>query len=195
VAFSAKVSDTDNKFDGIWYGKNGDPDPLVVNGDTIPDVGAISAFGDLTVLSSSGKLISFVATTGSLTGIFVLDTTTKKIRLVARNGESVYDFAGTLSAIQPGAVNNRGQVAFGIKSSGEAAQSEDLDRVNALFFANPSGTPKKVIANGDTVIVKGKSKRVIDIRFAPTRGLNDLGYLAFTASFNDRTSGVFVVRP
>ena len=49
----------------------------------------------------------------------------------------------------------------------------------------------KVIAPGDIVNIDGKDKKVIDIRFNPTRALNSSGVVAFTASFDDRTSGVF----
>ena len=195
VFFAAKVSDTDTKFDGIWYGKNGDPNPLVVNGQTAPGVGALTAVSDPPVPSSSGKLAAFAATGGSGSGIFVVDVATGVITLTAKTGQSVSDYAQQLSGLQPPAVNNKGQVAFGVKTDGAALASANIERVNALFFVNPSEDPIKIIANGDTVVVKGKEKKVIDLRFAPTRGLNDLGYIAFTASFSDRTSGVFLAKP
>jgi hypothetical protein len=197
IVFAAKVSDTDNKFDGIWYGKNGDPNPLIVNGQATPIGGTFTAFSDPAVPSPSGKLVTFVATGGTGSGVFIIDVASGVITSAAHTGQVIADYSQPLSGIQPAGINNNGDVAFGVKTSGAAlAATTNPDRVNAVFFVkHGSAEPVKVIATGEDVVVNGKEKRVIDIRFSALRGFNDLGYVAFTASFSDRTSGVFLAKP
>ena len=79
-------------------------------------------------------------------------------------------------------MNNNGQVAF--------LATSNVTGKTGIYGWNGSKL-EKVVAPGDVVNIDGKDKNVIDIRFNPMRALNAKGQVVFTASFDDRTSGVF----
>ncbi len=202
VYFAADVENTDNRFDGIWYGKNGDPLPLVVKGQVVPGgnrtVTTFSAFSSPPVPSPSGKYMGFAASTsaGTKNGVWVVDVASKAVTTVATTSSKVLGYNGTLSNFQPPAVNNLGEVVFGIQISTTVINSNDFRRVDALFYASkPGASLSKIVAVGDTFEINGENTKVIDIRFSPNGGLSDVGKIAFTASFDNRTSGIFIAKP
>jgi hypothetical protein len=87
-----------------------------------------------------------------------------------------------LSSFQSPGVNKKGQLAFLATSSSTGK--------TGIYAWNGSGLVK-VVMPGDVVTIDGKDKSIIDIRFNPVRGINSNGVIVFTASFDDRTSGVF----
>lgn len=182
--YVADVSDAGNAFDGIWFGKNGDPDPLVIKGQTAPGTGSTySTFSNSPSPSPDGRVCAFAASAGGTNnGIWLVDTSTKEITSLVTTSTPVNGTTETVTNIQPPSVNNNGQVAFLATSS--------VTSKTGIYGWNGSKL-EKIIAPGDVVNIDGKDKNVIDIRFNPMRALNAKGEVVFTASFDDRTSGVF----
>jgi hypothetical protein len=182
--FVADISDSGDAFDGIWFGKNADPGPLVVKGQSAPGTSSkFSTFSDSPCPSPDGTKCAFTASAGGTNnGVWIADTVSKAVSLVVTTTSSVDGSSEQLSNFQPPALNNKGQVAFVATSS--------VTSKNGIYAWNGAKLIK-VIGIGDPVNINGKDKKVIDIRFNPVHALNSSGVVAFTASFDDRTSGVF----
>lgn len=182
--FVADISDSGNAFDGIWFGKNADPGPLVVKGQSATGTSStFSTFSDSPCPSPDGTKCAFTASAGGTNnGVWVADTASKAVSLIATTTSRVDGSSEQLSNFQPPALNNKGQVAF-VATSSVTSKSG--------VYAWNGAKLIKVIGVGDTVNINGKDKKVIDIRFNPVHALNSSGVVAFTASFDDRTSGVF----
>jgi len=194
VYFVANASGTAAAYDGIWYGKTGDPDPLVLINQLAPGANGLSArftaFSDSPCASPRGALCAFAATAGGTTGIWVVNVKTGVITNVVINGSPVTNLTGsTLSQIQPPAINDAGLTAF-LAHTSVAGTS-----VLGLFTAKDPDSVQKVVAVGDTVLVKGTNAKVTDIRFTQLGGLNKSGKVICTLSFDNRTSGVFIITP
>jgi hypothetical protein len=183
--YVADVSDAGNAFDGIWFGRNGDPQPLVIKGQSA-ELGAdetFSAFSDSPTPSPNGTLCGFAASAGgSNNGLWIVNTRSKVVTAVVTTATGVDGTTETLSNFQPPAINDKGQLAFLATSSATGKTG---------IYAWNGSKVVKVIAPGDSVNINGKDKSVIDIRFNPVHALNRRGVVVFTASFDDRTSGVF----
>jgi len=182
--FVADISDSGDAFDGIWFGKNADPGPLVVKGQSAAGTSStFSTFSDSPCPSPDGKRCAFTASAGGTNnGVWVADTASKAVSLIATTTSRVDGTAEQLSNFQPPALNNKGQVAFMATSSVTSKSG---------IYAWNGAKLVKVIGIGDSFNINGKDKKAIDIRFNPVHALNSSGVVVFTASFDDRTSGVF----
>jgi hypothetical protein len=194
VYFSANASGTAAKFDGIWFGKNGDPDPLVVVDQEAPGAnGKFATFADLPGASPRGDTCAFLANAGT-NGIWTVDVKTRALTLIAKDGTLISNTRDSLSNLQTPAVNDAKTVVFlatpslgGIPSLG-------------IFMSKTPGTVEKVIAVGDTIKeagtgIGGEPAKVIDIRFSSLGGLNKKGQIVCTLSFDNRSSGVYIITP
>jgi hypothetical protein len=184
--YVADVSDAGDAFDGIWFGKNADPNPLVIKGQSAKmgtGNATFSSFLDSPAPSPNGAICAFTASAGGTNnGVWIVNTKSKEITSVVSTDSFVDGSSEKLTSFRPPAVNNNGQLAFLAASS--------VTGKTGIYGWNGSKLVK-VVAPGDTVNIDGKDKHVIDIRFDPTHSLNSKGVVVFTASFDDRTSGVF----
>jgi hypothetical protein len=183
IYYVADISDAGNAFDGIWFGKNGDPQPLVIKGQDALNGSAFSSFLDSPSPSPDGSICAFTASAGGTNnGVWTVNTRSKVVTPVVTTSSLVDGSSERLSNFQSPAVNKNGQLAFLATSSATKKTG---------IYAWDGSKLVKVIAPGDSMNINGKDKNVIDIRFNPMRGLNSKGIVVFTASFDDRTSGVF----
>jgi hypothetical protein len=182
--YNASVTGSVSTFDGIWFGKNGDPVPLVLKGQAAPGTASnFSDFLDSPSPSPDGTKCAFTGSAGgSNNGVWIADTKSKVVTNVATTSTRVSGTTDTLNSFQAPGINNTGETAF-------LATSSSTGKLG-IYGSNGSGLTK-LIAVGDLVTIDGKDKHIIDIQFNPVRALNSHGTVVFTASFDDRTSGVF----
>jgi len=193
VYYTASISGKGSKYDGIWQGKGADPKPIVVIGRNAPGVsGDFTAFTGSPAPSPNGKYCAFGADASTKSGIWLSTPATGGIRKIAAEGQKVSTENGsvTLKTFDEPAVNNTGHVAFLARAKTSAGTK------SVLFLSESAGGElKKVVGQGDTVLIGGKSLKINDILFKPRGGLNKKGKLLVTLAFTDRTSGIFIVTP
>ncbi len=179
------VSDAGSSFDGIWYGSQSRLDPFVIVGDSTGGNGTFATFSGTLGLSSDSKRATFVATTStSVQGIFTMLSGASPT-LIVKVGATAPGADETFQTISSPGINTAGQVAF------VGTVTQDSSTVTGIWATNKAGELQLIALEGASVTVDGVSKKIIDVRFSGPNGLNNKNQVVFTASFSDRTSGVF----
>ncbi len=192
---------------GIWSESGGTGLALIARaGDEAPGTGGASfdGFGAFALVLNNGGQTAFI---GSLTGTGVngssdLGVWSEKegvgLALVARAGDPAPDTGGVnFSNFTNLILNDAGQIAFRGEGTGTGVGS-------GIWAEDPSGVLRLIARSGDLLDVDdGPGTDFRTIRFlnfigdsgngdGRPSGFNNLGQLAFSASFTDGTSGIFV---
>jgi hypothetical protein len=119
--------------------------------------------------------------------------------LVARRGDSAPGVSGaTFSDLHIPGLNTAGQIAFRADLTG---MEIDVTNDRGIWATDSTGTLRLVARRGDVIeVAPGDVRTLSDLDFASAsngsdgraRGFNNLGQLAFWASFTDGSQGVFV---
>ncbi len=146
-----------------------------------------------------GGGITFVNSTGIWTANPVSGSSDYAVALLARSGDNVPGLTGvTYGQISQPSMNDDGQIVFFSTLAGGAVTSGVNDE--ALFLANADGVPAIIARAGDVMNLTGGAKTIKDLSVVlpssgedgQTRFLNDIGQVAFKATFTDNTQGIFV---
>lgn len=191
----ADISDDGDEFDGIWQGNNPNLQPIVVKDTAAPGGGTFASFDGKIGASRKGTTVAFIAnvTGGDPRSVFRSGVTGKDIIKIVSAGDiaPTNDLVGALgrfSELELAAVNDRGQIAVlgGVPGSRRGVRS-------GIWITDRGGNNLEfVVVEGQDLLVDGETKRITRIAFNPVAGFNNKGEVAFTASFSDRTSAVFV---
>jgi hypothetical protein len=213
VAFEANLlgGDVTNANEtGIWANRGGPLELFLREGDPVPQISGSAQFGEFygqtLVLNAAGEMafISFVTGTGitSANDTAIWNTAGDGLELVAREGSHA---PGTLSAVFAGFGNDSGPVlnahgrsAFVARLTGAGVNSTN-DR--GIWAEDIDGELRLIAREGDILeVAPGDWRQMSFVNFLGQSGIvdgrgsgfNDLGQVAFTASFTDGTSGAFV---
>lgn len=191
----ADISDEGDEFDGIWQGNNPNLQPIVVKDTSAPGGGTFASFDEKIGASRKGTTVAFIAnvTGGDPRSVFRAGVTGKDVIKVVSLGDRAptnddIGALGNFTELELAAVNNRGQIAVlaGIAGSRRGTRS-------GIWVSDRAGDNLQVVVvEGQDLDVDGDTKRITRIAFNPVSGFNIKGEVAFTASFSDRTSAVFV---
>ncbi|MEM8945855.1 MAG: choice-of-anchor tandem repeat NxxGxxAF-containing protein [Planctomycetota bacterium] len=202
VAIGAALDDVSSS-QGVWLFDNG-VGALVASPDTeVPGIDAgVFAELQLDAINDSGQILasaSLAVGNGGVIdddrhGLWLLGTDGQ---LVARTGSSGVPGIGSASfaAFGNAALNERGQVAFAadLQVGGEIDQTND----GGIWIIDPAGPSWLVAREGDQLA----GRTVESLSFLTDEdedrgaGFNDIGELAFRASFTNGDSGLFLFRP
>ena len=191
----ADLTDEGDEFDGIWQGNNSDLQPVTVIGRSTPAGGTYESFEGVVGPSKNGKLVGFIASVsgGNINqGVFRTNLQGQNAKLIAAAGRAAPGTNGNFDEFSLVGVSNRGHVAIfaTITNSGSGSSARQ-----GIWISDPSGENLELIAlEGQDFDIGSVEKRITRLTFNPLNGLNRSGQVAFTASFNDRTSAVIVAR-
>ena len=189
----ADISDTGDEYDGLWQGNNPNLQPVVVKQTKAPGGGVFESFEGTAGPNPTGKLVAFIANLGGAgadQGVFVSNLKGTQIDQLALTGDDAPGTEGTFSAFELASVNDRGAVAIlGTIKDGSST------RTGVWVSDRSRKTLELIVLTGDTLNVRGKEKRITRIACSPVGGFNRKSEIAFTASFNDKTSAVIVAKP
>ena len=192
----ADISDEGDEFDGIWRGNNPNLQPVVVKETDAPGGGLFATFGGQVGVSNNGLLCAFTATLSDADvsgGVFRINSRGRQCIRIAAVGEPApgneyVSRLGAFTSIDLAAASNNGRVAFKGTAPGPRGNA-----LAGIWVTDRDGKRLSlVVREGQTIKVGGVEKKVINIAYNPIYGLNRKGEVAFTASFNDRTSAVIV---
>lgn len=188
----ANLSATGAAYDGIWQGNNPNLQPVVTINTKAPGGGMFSAFDGKVGPSPNGKYAAFIANVGGgkvTRGVFRSTKKGEEIVTIAGIGDKAPG-GGVFSVFTLASTNNRGQVAF----LGNAQTTAGVTTEGIWLCDNKGANLRLIVVTGQSIQVGKKLKQVTNIAFSPISGLNRSGQIAFTASFNDRTSSVIVAK-
>lgn len=142
------------------------------------NIGKFARFTNLAI-NDEGKLVFSADLASGNQGIFLYDG--KEIIEIANNNDSSYfqDFS-----LSNPAINNQGTVAF------FAEQNFSGDNYYQGIFTGSNPETDKVIAVGDDLL----GSKVKKLEFS-SKGLNNLGQIAFYAELENGTKGFFLANP
>ncbi|MEX2318013.1 MAG: choice-of-anchor tandem repeat NxxGxxAF-containing protein [Pirellulales bacterium] len=213
VTFIARLSGgdaTSENDSGIWSNRGGTLALVVREGDPAPQVSATARFSSFNVFTLVVNAAGDMAFEGLLTGTGITtgnddaiwNTSPSGLELVAREGDHA---PGTPSGVNfrfnsdIGPVfNATGRSAFISSLTGTGVTSLN-DR--GIWAEDVSGELRLIVREGDFLeVAPGDLRQISFITFEGQNGnvggngsgFNDLGQIAFTASFTDGTKGVFV---
>lgn len=193
---------TDSNNVAIWAEGGAGLQRIVQTGDPLPDDPSRN-FGlvEDPIINSQGKVVF----TGGFSSFNSIDIWSKTldgdIQAVAREDEQAPGLANFVrfQEFQAPVINALGQVAFAAEA-GTSIVGNDLK--TGIWAETTSGQLTLIAAEGETLDVSddplAEDLRTIDVlRFADTTigqrtPFNDAGQIAFSATFTDGTSGVFV---
>ncbi|MDD5199060.1 MAG: hypothetical protein PHC88_04595 [Terrimicrobiaceae bacterium] len=190
----ANLSETGAQFDGIWQGSNPNLQPVVVIQDTAPGGGTFTAFDGKVGPSPKANFAAFIANvtgnTALTRGVFRSTLNGKSIVTIAAVGDAAPGGIGDFAEFTLASSNNRGQVAL----LGDVTDTNNKT-LSGIWLTDSAGKNlRQMVIEGQTLTVGSKKKTVTKIAFSPVSGLNKKGQIAFTASFTDRTSAVFIAK-
>lgn len=215
VAFHAGLSSEDSVYDfneGLWLEDSGSFTLLALRGTQAPGMPSgvlFEAVGAGPVLNDAGQVLSSALLTGpgvdsSNDVAGYLTDKFGNVMLIGRNGDPAPGTpAGTILA-NPGVfhgvpmLNNAGQFAY---SNGLAGPGVDSTNDFGIWASDLHGQVHLIARKGDQIeVAVGDSRTVSDLSFvggnSTSNGwpssFNNLGQLAFWASFTDGSEGVFV---
>ncbi len=199
--FTADISEDADIFDGIWYGRTGDPTPLVTIFDVAPNpLGAagsnkFDAFDGKPGVSPDGDNVAFAATVSGTQGIYRADVSSGAVSFVTNDNGSLFAPNGAvvsqLQDFRPPAINNSGDIAFLVQAKTVGVE----DAADTLLYYPANGTPTVIAAVGQVLPIDGVEREVINLRFGSASGINTRGQVVFTASFGNRSSGIYIYNP
>jgi hypothetical protein len=192
----ANLTETGKAFDGIWQGTNPNLQPVVVLDRDAPDGGTFQSFDGKVGPNRKGSAAAFIAnvTGGTVNrAVYRADRDGGNLKTIVAQGANAPGTSDNFQSLELAAVNNKGSVAILATTSGTNSTGDNLEGV---WVTDPAGNNLKLIVIvGQSLQVGKVQKRVTHIEFNPVSGISSKGQLAFTASFSDRTSGVFIATP
>ncbi len=195
----ADISDDGSEFDGIWQGNNPDVQPVVVKNSKAPSGGTFESFDGKIGPSRNAKLVAFVATlsdTDANRGVFRSGVTGDNLIRIAGAGDkapgnTASGNLGNFTDFELAAVSNQGYVAV----LGNVENANGTGERTGIWLSDEDGQNLElIVVEGQEILVGKDLKKITKIAFNPVSGLNKRGQVAFTASFTDRTSAVFVAQ-
>ena len=206
VAFVASGSSGSSSFiTGVWlYSDTGD-NLLARSGDgNVPGVpGAeFHSFDDPSSLNEAGQVLTFAVlangvgavTSDNNSGLWLLGSNPA---LIARSGvANVPEIPGAnFTFFSDSALNEQGQVAFSAELE-LGVGGVDSTNDSGIWIVDPLGESRLVAREGE--LLAGHTIASLDFvgdGASQSGGFNDLGELAFQATFTDGDSGLFLFRP
>lgn len=207
VAFRATVSTAGSNATqtGVWlYSENSEILLAISENGNVPGVldAEFHDFWDPTSINESGQVLTFAilrngvggVTSDNGSGLWLLGDTS---HLVARRGSG--DVPGVadadFSSFTEYALNEQGQVAI-LAELEIGVGGVDSTNDGGLWIVDPAGDSWLVAREGDQLA----GQTIASLNFAgdgenQSTGFNDLGELAFEATFSSGDSGLFLFRP
>lgn len=202
IAFSAYVTNADpsRNYSGIYLAEGDQLTQLVGDGPAPGTAGLSFSFAYQPAINAVGE-VAFVASLEgpglSSTKSSVWKATAGGLELIALQGEVHPESGRTFGDFFPTApsINAAGQVAF--LTDGEGAGGGG----RALWAANIAGVLRLIASSGQSLeVAPGDFRTINTINFVGGSGLqdgrrsgfNEIGQIAFNATFTDGSSGVFV---
>jgi hypothetical protein len=214
IAFGAGLSNQGSMYkqDSVWLYNAGSVTPLLVRGEHPPGTPAgvtYELFGFWPVLNEAGQVLTGVLLAGSGVdasnelAVYLSDAAGNE-NLILRSGDQAPDapagvvFNATRESFAEGELNDRGQVAIGLKLAGAGV---DVSNDFGIWATDSTGALRLIAREGDQLEVAPGDFRTISelnrtYHTANSNGwpsaFNNFGQFAFWASFTDGSQGVFV---
>jgi hypothetical protein len=214
VAFVAGLSNHNSPFqqDSIWLYNSGSITPLMVRGEHPPGTPAgvtYDVFGFWPALNEAGQVLTGALLAGSgvnasnQLAVYLSDAAGNE-ELILRSGAPAPDappgvvFHATFETFAEGVLNDRGQVAIGQHLAGAGVNSTNDF---GIWATDSTGVLRLIAREGDELeVAPGDFRTISELNRtdhnANSNGwpsaFNNLGQIAFWASFTDGSQGIFV---
>lgn len=214
IAFAAGLSNQSALFnhDSLWFYNSGNMTPLFVRGEHPPGTPAgvtYDLFGFWPALNEAGQVLTGVLLAGSgvdasnQLAVYLSDSAGNQ-KLILRDGDQAPDappgvvFYTVPESFTEGMLNDRGQVAIGQQLAGAGV---DVSNDYGIWATDSTGALQLIAREGDQLEVAPGDFRTISeldrtYHTANSNGwpsnFNNVGQIAFWASFTDGSQGVFV---